>query len=102
LIKDDNCVDTLQFVVANEDDRMHQKLSHNIEPKVHLNPVQLTNELIREEDRVEPDQSQNKVGQKQLWDLLEEFQGVFTWHKGELGYCFVGKHSIDTQGLPPC
>jgi hypothetical protein len=27
---------------------------------------------------------------------------VFAWHKGELGRCLVGEHSIDTQGLPPC
>jgi len=26
---------------------------------------------------------------------------VFAWHKGELGQCFIGEHSIDTQGLPP-
>ncbi len=51
MIKDDDYVDWLKCVVANEDDRMHQKLSHNIEPKVDLYPVQLTNELIREEDR---------------------------------------------------
>jgi hypothetical protein len=51
---------------------------------------------------VKPYQSQNKAGQKQQWDLLEEFQGVFEWHKGELGYCYVGEHSIDTQKLPPC
>jgi len=34
-----------------------------------------------------------------LWDLLKE---VFAWHKGELGQCSVGEHSIDTQGLPLC
>jgi hypothetical protein len=37
-----------------------------------------------------------------MWDLLEEFQEVFAWHKGELGLCFVGKHTIDTQGLLLC
>jgi hypothetical protein len=45
----------------------------------------------------------NEEHKKQLWDLLlGEFQEVFTWHKRELGQCFVGEHSIDTQGLPPC
>ncbi len=43
----------------------------------------------------------NEKQQKQLWDLLEEFQEVFAWHKGELGQCFKGEHFIDTQGLPP-
>jgi hypothetical protein len=33
--------------------------------------------------------------------LLEEFQGIFTWHKGELGHCYVEEHSIDTHGLLP-
>jgi hypothetical protein len=31
-----------------------------------------------------------------LWDLLEEFQDVFAWHKGELGHCTIGEHAIDT------
>jgi hypothetical protein len=44
----------------------------------------------------------NEEQQKQLWDLLEEFQKIFTWHKRKLGQCSVGEHSIDTQGLPPC
>jgi hypothetical protein len=39
---------------------------------------------------------------KELWELLEEFQGVFAWHKGELGQCSMAKHLIDMQGLPPC
>jgi hypothetical protein len=48
------------------------------------------------------EESLDEVHKKQLWDLLEEFQGVFAWHKGELGWCSMGEHSIDTQGLPPC
>ncbi len=32
----------------------------------------------------------------ELLDLLQEFQDVFVWHKGELGTCNMGKHSIDT------
>jgi hypothetical protein len=27
---------------------------------------------------------------------------VFVWHKGELGICNMGKHSIDMQGFLPC
>ncbi len=37
-----------------------------------------------------------------MWDLLEEFDEVFAWHKRELGQCYVREHSIDTQRLPPC
>ncbi len=44
----------------------------------------------------------NEEQQKKLWDLLEEFQEVLAWHKGELGQCSIGEHSIDTRRLPPC
>ncbi len=37
-----------------------------------------------------------------LWKVLEGYQDVFAWNKGELGYCTVGEHSIDTQGFVPC
>jgi hypothetical protein len=40
-----------------------------------------------------------KYIKNKLWDLLEEFQGVFAWHNGELGWCSMGEHS---KGLPPC
>jgi hypothetical protein len=39
---------------------------------------------------------------KQIWELFDEFHEVFAWHKGELMQCSIEKHSIDTQGLPPC
>jgi len=41
-------------------------------------------------------------GQQQLWEVLERYQDVFAWNKGELGCCTIGEHSIDTQGFPPC
>jgi hypothetical protein len=34
--------------------------------------------------------------------MLEQYQDVFAWNKGELGCCTVGEHVIDTQGFPPC
>jgi hypothetical protein len=37
-----------------------------------------------------------------LWCILEQYQYVFAWNKGELGCCDVGEHQIDTQGFPPC
>jgi hypothetical protein len=42
------------------------------------------------------DEPLDEVHKKQLWDLLKEFQKVFAWHKGELGWCYVGEHYIDT------
>jgi len=43
----------------------------------------------------------NEKGQ-QLWGVLERYQDVFAWNKGELGYCTIREHSIDTQGFPLC
>jgi hypothetical protein len=37
-----------------------------------------------------------------LWKVLEGYQDVFAWNKGELGCCTVREHSIDTQGFVPC
>jgi len=40
--------------------------------------------------------------ERQLWGILEQYQDVFAWNKGELRCCNVGEHIIDTQGFPPC
>jgi hypothetical protein len=55
---------------------------------------------IRQKMRV--DQMLNKEMRQQLWRVLERYQDVFAWNKGELGCCTIGEHSIDTQGFPPC
>ncbi len=39
---------------------------------------------------------------QQLWSVLERYQDVFAWNKGELGCYTMGEHVIDTQGYPPC
>jgi hypothetical protein len=38
---------------------------------------------------------------QRLWHLLEHFQDVFSWNKGELRRYTIGEHGIDTQGFPP-
>jgi hypothetical protein len=48
------------------------------------------------------DQHLDKGMERQLWCVLEQYQDVFAWNKGELGCCDVGEHQIDTQGFPPC
>jgi hypothetical protein len=55
---------------------------------------------IRQKMRV--DQVLNEEMGQQLWRVLEQYQDVFAWNKGELGCCTIGEHSIDTQGFPPC
>jgi hypothetical protein len=48
------------------------------------------------------DQNLDEQKGQLLWRMLERYQDVFAWNKGELGCCKVGEHSIDTQGFPPC
>jgi len=48
------------------------------------------------------DHDLNKEKGLQLWGVLERYQDVFAWNKGELGCFTIGEHSIDTQGFPPC
>jgi len=107
--EDDDYHDWIKCASVEEDVRMQQRLEKNIEPNVHLHVVEIFDDLIEEgsrwtqiKSRVTLDESLNEEQQKQLWDLLEEFDEVFAWHKGVLGQCYVGEHSIDTQGLPPC
>jgi len=52
--------------------------------------------------KIRIDQSLDKEKGQQLWKTLEGYQDVFAWNKRELGCCTIGKHSIDTQGYPPC
>jgi hypothetical protein len=53
-------------------------------------------------EQIRIDADLGEIGQQQLWGILERYQDVFAWNKGELGCCTIGEHSIDTQGFPPC
>jgi len=52
--------------------------------------------------RIRIDTSLEEEKQQQLWKVLEQYQDVFAWNKGELGCCTIGEHFVDTQGFPPC
>jgi len=52
--------------------------------------------------RIRIDSSLDEGEQQQLWKVLEQYQDVFAWNKGELGCYTVGEHFVDTQGFPPC
>jgi len=52
-------------------------------------------------ERIKIDIDLGECGQ-QLWGILERYQDVFAWNKGELGCCTIGEHNIDTQGFSPC
>jgi hypothetical protein len=51
--------------------------------------------------RIRVDTSLDKEKQ-QLYKVLESYQNVFAWNKGELGCCTIGQDFVDTQGFPPC
>jgi hypothetical protein len=53
-------------------------------------------------ERIKVDANLDEHGQQQFWATLEKYKDVFAWNKGELGYCTISEHSIDTQGFPPC
>ncbi len=52
--------------------------------------------------RIRIDGNLDERRQHQLWKILERYQDVFAWNKGELGCYTVGEHVVDTQGFPPC
>ncbi len=51
--------------------------------------------------KIRIDQHRDKGMERQLWKVLEQYQDVFAWNKGELGCCNIGEHQINTQGFPP-
>jgi hypothetical protein len=51
LIEDDHYANWFKCVATNEDDRMHQKLNDNIESRVQLYPIQVIDDLEKEDDR---------------------------------------------------
>jgi hypothetical protein len=52
--------------------------------------------------RIRINSSLDEGGQQQLWKILERYQDVFAWNKGELGCCTIGEHFVDAQRFPPC
>ncbi len=52
--------------------------------------------------RIRIDTSLEEEKRKQLWRVLEQYQNIFTWNKGELGCCTIEEHFVDMQGFPPC
>jgi len=48
---------------------------------------------IKGKIKVNPDLDQDKTSQ--LWELLDQFLEVFTWHKGKLGCCKFGERVAD-------
>jgi hypothetical protein len=47
-------------------------------------------------ERIKVNADFDEHGQQQLWATLEKYKDVFAWNKGELGYCTISEHNIDT------
>ena len=39
---------------------------------------------------------------EELWNMLNKHSQAFSFSKGDLGYCTMYEHEIDTQGFYPC
>jgi hypothetical protein len=65
-------------------------------------PLQIEHRWKEIYQRIRIDIELDDGGQQQIWRMLEQYQDVFVWNKGELGCCTLGEHCIDTQGFPPC
>ncbi len=51
--------------------------------------------------KIHVDPSLDKENKQQLQKVLECYQNVFAWNKGELGCYTIKEHSMDTQRFPP-
>jgi hypothetical protein len=72
-----------------------------------LNPMHLDHENMQQvvpsgnerwdeiKNKIKFDQALDENHVKELWTLLEDCKDVFVWHKGELGCCTIGEHTID-------
>jgi len=122
LTDDDDYADWIQWV-ANEERRM-QSVSEatiaaeesvllqvqqmeiaddngDVKERITKNPKEETRwGEICQKIRIDP--HLEKGMEQQLWSILERYQDVFAWNKGELGCCTIEEHIIDTQGYPPC
>jgi hypothetical protein len=46
--------------------------------------------------KIQVDHNLDEKKKQELWKVLERYQDVFAWNKGELGCCTIGEHSVDT------
>ncbi len=86
---------TVQVEIGNSDCKPIEKFAWYSHPELGIRWKEIC-------ERIKISTDLGTHGQQQLWEVLERYQDVFAWNKGELGCCTIGEHSIDTQGFPPC
>jgi hypothetical protein len=52
--------------------------------------------------RIRINNNLDEGGHQQPWKVLERYQDVFAWNKGELSCHTIGEHFVNSQGFPPC
>ncbi len=92
-------VPTLQQVIPTRNDESECAITAQLDSSIHEERDTRWSEICQ---RIKVDRNLDEGRQQQLWAVLERYQDVFAWNKGELGCCTVGEHVIDTQGFPPC
>jgi hypothetical protein len=90
---------TLRQIVQIDNDNSDRSTTECLDSSNHEEVGARWNEICQ---RIKVDRNLDEGRQKQLFEVLEQYQDVFAWNKGELGCCTVGEHVINTQGFPPC
>jgi hypothetical protein len=95
----DSSIPVLLQAVQVKDDDFDYKPTEKLTSSNHQEVDNRWGEICQ---RIKIDPGLDDAEQQQIWGILGRYQNVFAWNKGELGYCTIGDHCIDTQGFPPC
>jgi hypothetical protein len=92
-------IPTLRQIMQIKDDDSNRSTTERLGSSSHEEMGTRWSEICQ---RIKVDRNLDEGRQQQLWEVLERYQDVFAWNKGELGYCTIGEHVIDMQGFLPC
>jgi predicted aspartyl protease len=86
-------ISTLQQVMQIKNDDLDHSTAKRLGLSSHEEMGTRWSEICQ---RIRIDSSLDEGEQQQLWKVLEQYQDVFAWSKGELGCYTVGEHFVDT------
>jgi hypothetical protein len=95
------CAEVLALLQINQVSRSDVHFNHK-EQLALSNDQKMSTRWEEISQKIRIDHNLEEGKKQQLWKMLRNYQDVFAWNKGELGYCTIGEHFIDTQGFPPC
>jgi hypothetical protein len=82
---------TVQVKNGNSDYKPTEKFASSNHPELGIRWREIC-------ERIKIDTDLGEHGQQQLWEILERYQDVFAWNKGELGCCTIGEHRSTRKG----